>query len=557
MSASSKKKLRKELETARMTERQEKERKEAKKTKAQTAIFVIIMAAVLLTAVVVMIFNNVKSSGYFTKNTIAATTGEHELNTVEMSYFFNDAISSQYGKWAEEYGDYLSFYTSMWGLDLSKPLDEQKYDDEKTWSDFFVEQAMNAAKETYALYDKAMAEGLTLTEEQEKDVEATISEAAMYGSLYGYSNLSDYLVAMYGYGSSEASYREYQRVNAIAAAYYAAHADSLEYTADDVKAHNDKNPAAYNSYSFNAYCVYVEDYLSGGTTGEDNKVTYSDEEKEAARTAAEKVANDLAAAKTVIELDKMIGELEINKDKTVASDPYVDSMYTSLPASFQTWMTAEGRKIGDTGVIADRVIAEHEHEEGEEHSEDEGEITGYYVVIFNGVKFNNEPLANVRHLLVSFEGGTYDSETGKTTYSDENKAAAKAEAEKYLNEWKEGEATEATFIELVKKYTDDEASKENGGLYEDITPVSNYVPNFLNWAIDPDRKAGNVEIVETEYGYHIMYYVADDELTYREYMIRNDLKEADMEEWYKGIIDPVTITEGKLTYLPLDRSITG
>lgn len=557
MSASSKKKLRKELEAVRMTERQEKERKEEKKAKLYTTIFAVVMVAIVLIVAAAMIFNHFKSSGYFTKNTIAAVTGEHEINNVEMSYFFNDAIETQYNQWTEDYGNYLSLYTSMWGLDLTKPLDDQKYSDDMTWADFFVEQAMGAAKETYALYDQATAEGFTLTEEQEKEIETIMSNVSMYASIYAGGDLDAYLVALYGYGANEASYREYQRVSKIASAYYNAKADSLEYTADAIKAHNDKNPAAYNSYSFNAYFVYADDYLSGGTTAEDGTVTYSDEEKEAARAAAEATANELAKATTVIELDQKIAALEINKDKTVSSDAYKDRLYSSLPTSFQEWMTAEGRKIGDITVIADReAVEEHEHEEGEEHSEEEGEILGYYVVIFNGVKFNNEPLANVRHLLVSFEGGTYDSTTGTTTYSDEEKAAAKETAEKYLNEWKEGEATEATFIDLVKKYTDDEASAETGGLYEEITPASNYVENFLNWAIDPDRKAGNVEIVETEYGYHIMYYSSDDELTYRQYMIRNDLKAADMEEWYGSIVDPATITEKDYSYLMLNRSIT-
>ncbi len=556
MSASSKKKLRKEQEAALLTERQQQEQKEAKKLKAYSITFIAIMLVVVLTAVTVMSINGIKSSGIIHKNTISAVTGEHELNTVEMGYFFGDVISNQYAEWSEEYGDYVSFYTSMWGLDLTKPLNDQKYDENMSWADFFVEQAMNTAKDTYALYDKAMAEGLTLTEEQEKKIETTMSQVSMYASLYGYSNLSDYLVAMYGYGSSEASFREYQRVNEIASAYYNAHADSLEYTADDVKAHSDKNPAAYNSYSFNAYYVTVSDYLTGGTTDDSGKTTYSDEEKEAARAAAEKVATDLTAATSVIELDKLVAALEINKDKeNVASDAYVDSLYSNLPESFQTWLSAEGRKIGDTGVIADRVLPEdHEHEEGEEHSEEEGEINGYLAVIFNGVKFNNEPLANVRHLLVAFENGTTDSETGTTTYSDESKAAAKAEAEKYLNEWKSGETTEEAFIELVKKYSDD-SSKEEGGLFEDITPASNYVTNFLNWSIDPNRKTGDVEIIETEYGYHIMYYVGDDEMTYREYMIRNDLKSAAMEEWYNGIVDPITITQKNISYLALDRSV--
>ena len=35
------------------------------------------------------------------------------------------------------------------------------------------------------------------------------------------------------------------------------------------------------------------------------------------------------------------------------------------------------------------------------------------------------------------------------------------------------------------------------------------VEAFENWVYDEDRKAGDVDIVETEYGQHIMYFVGD------------------------------------------------
>lgn len=552
MSASSKKKLRKEQNAALLTEKQQTEQKEAKKLKIYSTVFIVIMLAVVLTAVTVMSVNGIKSSGIIQKNTVSAVVGEHELNTVEMNYYFGDVISAQYDDWYSKYGENTSLFMNLQGLDLSKPLNTQSFDSNgKTWADHFVEEALTAAKETYALYDKAVADNFTLSEDDEKSFEGSISEATMYATLYyGFKNLDDYLVAVYGYGANEASYREYKRVSAVAAAYYAAHADSLEYSSDDVKTHNEKDPAAYNSYTFNAYYVEVGSYLTGGTTGEDGAVTYSDAEKEAARAAAEKVANDLKAATSVVELDKMIAALEVNKDEeNAASTPYVDSLCSSLPEDFQEWLSAEGRKENDITVLADRLLTE-------EGSDEEGEINGYYVVMYQSVDVNNEPLGNVRHLLVAFKDGDYDSQTGDTTYSEESKKAAKEKAEKLLAEWKAGAADEASFIELVKKNSDD-SSKEEGGLFEDITPASNYVPSFLNWSIDPNRKTGDVEIIESEYGYHIMYYVGDDEYTYREYMIRNDLLAADMEEWYQGIVEPVTITEKNTSHMTLDRAVTG
>ena len=41
-----------------------------------------------------------------------------------------------------------------------------------------------------------------------------------------------------------------------------------------------------------------------------------------------------------------------------------------------------------------------------------------------------------------------------------------------------------------------------------------------------------------------MYYVGDDELTYRDYMIKNDMTNEDITEWYEGVLEAVTVVEG-------------
>ena len=166
---------------------------------------------------------------------------------------------------------------------------------------------------------------------------------------------------------------------------------------------------------------------------------------------------------------------------------------------------------------------------------------GYYVFVYISRNDYLEPLANVRHLLVKFEGGTTSGST--TTYSAEEKAKAKREAAGYLMQYLTGEKTEESFIELVKAHSDD-SSASTGGLFEDITPDSNYVANFLNWAIDPDREAGDAEVIESQYGYHVMYYVGDDELTYRDYLINQDMRSEAMEEWHTSLVDAVKVTEG-------------
>lgn len=77
-----------------------------------------------------------------------------------------------------------------------------------------------------------------------------------------------------------------------------------------------------------------------------------------------------------------------------------------------------------------------------------------------------------------------------------------------MRQWQEGEATEESFAVLANTYSEDGGSNTTGGLYEEIHIDASYVPEFKNWAIDFTRKPGDVEIVQTTYGYHIMYFVS-------------------------------------------------
>lgn len=114
--------------------------------------------------------------------------------------------------------------------------------------------------------------------------------------------------------------------------------------------------------------------------------------------------------------------------------------------------------------------------------------------------------SDVRHILIMPKGGAED-ENGTVTYSDAEWQTCYEEAEKVLQEWKNGEATEESFAELTGKYTEDTGYSQNGGLYQGVNKHSNYVTAFRDWATDTGRQEGDAEIVRTEYGYHIMYYV--------------------------------------------------
>ena len=73
--------------------------------------------------------------------------------------------------------------------------------------------------------------------------------------------------------------------------------------------------------------------------------------------------------------------------------------------------------------------------------------------------------------------------------------------------------------------------------------------------MDDSRKAGDTGIVETEYGYHVMYYCGESALTYRDSMIKNDLVNADMEAWYEALLEAWPVTPGETKYLPMSMTL--
>ena len=104
---------------------------------------------------------------------------------------------------------------------------------------------------------------------------------------------------------------------------------------------------------------------------------------------------------------------------------------------------------------------------------------------------------------------------------------------------------------MVKEHSDD-SSASTGGLFENINPDSEYVPTFLNWSIEDSRKAGDYGLIGSPYGWHLMFYVGDTEMTYRDHMITEELKTADIEEWYNGAVDAVVAETKDLSKLELD-----
>lgn len=536
MSASKKKKLRSE-NTAKLTERQIAEQKEAKKLKLYSIIFAVVLVAMVVAAIAVGVNRSIEASGVHEKNTVAATVGEHQISNAELSYYYIDYVNN----YANTYGSYLSLF----GIDPSVALDKQVIDEEtgETWADNFISEAASSVQAIYALADAAEAEGFTLPQEEQDQVDIMSNNLDSYASIYGYSNTDAFLKAQYGNGASKEGYMEYYQRNLLASAYQTYHQESLTYTAEQIREADSQDPAKYSSYSYAQYHIPVTKYLTGGTTDESGNTTYTAEEREAAIAAAKIAIAPLTDSEinTVDALNEAIAAMEINAGAEASSTVYTDQASTGINSYLTGWVTAENREPGDVTCIEIPGTVK------DENGEDLETITAFYVVLFTGKNDNEVELVNVRHILVSFEGDAQED----GTYSEEVKEAARASAEEILNEWKSGDATEDSFAALANEKSADTGSNTNGGLYEDVYP-GQMVTAFNDWCFDSARKSGDTGIVETTYGYHVMYYVGTTGQTYRDYQIVNELISSDMEAWSQELLESYTVTMGDTSYMRKD-----
>lgn len=548
MSSSKKKQLRNEQ---RMTERQTAAEKEAKQLKLYTLTFWVVIGLVLAIFVTAVSINPVKNIVY--KNTDSIQVGDHTLSSVEANYFYIDAVNA----YVNQNSSYISLI-----INVSKPLNEQVTDKEtgRTWADTFLDLAKENMKSTYAVYDEAVKNNFQLDEAEQKSIDSLMSNLKIYSSLSGYKNVDAYLRAVYGSGATAESYRNYYTICTIADAYYAEYNDSLEYTAENLRAYESGSAFKYNSYDYATYYLNITNFCIGGTKDDKGNVTYSDEEKAAGILAAEKVANELAAGnyETLEDFDAAIKALEVNKDnENAASVKNVDKLYSGISTLFRDWIVGkvEAENEGDEPTYVERQVGELTVIPYTTGSGDSEVVNGYYVVRFGGVNDNNYALKNVRHILVSFEGGTKDS-NGNVTYSDAEKATAKAAAEKLLQQWKAGDMTEDSFAELAKNNSTDPGSKSNGGLYEDVYP-GQMVTAFNDWCFDSERKVGDTGLVETEYGYHVMFFVGDSETLYRDFMIENALRSSDLQEWHDALAEAIKLEVLTDKHIQLDLVLGG
>lgn len=390
------------------------------------------------------------------------------------------------------------------GYDSTKSPMEQEYVgeldgyDNPTWADAFKENALSYIR-TYVSYSNlAKKDGITLTDEQKKSIDDQISSWKETAESNDYS-LNRFLAKQYGAGVNEKLVREILEEQCLAQNYASKKQESLQdsITSKQIKDELKNNLKDYATFDISAFEVKADvEKLSDDATEEQINAAQK-KAKDAAKDKADKLLKSVRNTETALNAAKSIDENA--SDSTVnLKGTTAGNVTTSFGDKVSNWVFESNRKAGDKAVIEND--------------------SGYVVVYLSSLpKTDDVKGVNVRHILVAFP--TDDSGNTKTL-TDEEKKTYYDNAKKILDEYRKTPTVEK-FTELSSKSNEDPGSKDNGGLYENVYPGT-MVTEFNDWIFDSARKPGDTDIVETDYGYHVMLFVGSNNLTKSE----NDAKTA-------------------------------
>lgn len=370
----------------------------------------------------------------------------------EMAYLYNYVYSQS--------ASYLSYL----GVDTTKSLKDQEYMDGTSWFDYMMEQAVSYAKDFLIFSETAKDRGIELDEADMNQIQEELDAVLKSAKEAGFDTVEEFFNDTFGASMTSDEYKSFLEKSTLAYKVYSDIEKSYAFTNDQIQEHYTNNQ---NEFNYINYLVYsFAENADKGITAE----------------AAEKSADELAAV-TSAEAYKAYVENYING---INEDGALDVEAEMTKIEVNDMFYTQGDEISEWGFAADAAVNQTLVTRNTENHV-------YTVYLLTKLPYRHEAATvNVRHILV----------TADTYGSDEE---AKAFAEKVLDEWKTGDATAVSFGELAKQYTEDQGSKATGGLYENVAE-GDMVQTFNDWIFDPSRVVGDTGIVQTDYGYHIMYF---------------------------------------------------
>ena len=476
--------------------RKEEKEKEKKEERISTAIGIVV-----LVALVCLVASFPIRTYLATHETYVVVNGE-AVNKVEFDYQYNLTKNN----YITQYGSYLTYF----GLDTSKDLSTQMYSDTLTWQDYFEQNAVESLKQNKALMAEAKAAGFTYdTTDEYNTFKETIKTSAASAGI----SEKEYVRSIYGGYATMSRIEQYVKNDMVMNAYYEKLQEDNAPSDDEIQSYYEENKATYDSVDYRLTTIEAELPTEPTELADPVEATTAPD-ADTDGTATTDTTQDTAYQPSDAEIAKAMEDAKVLADdaeKTVAKDgeAHESEKKSSVNYLISDWLFDDARKAGDTTVITN----DNSH--------------CYYAVAFEKRYLDETPSADVRVIIPT------EDKTG----------------EEILEEWKNGVATEDSFAELCKKYTQDTSAVENGGLFEQVTKTG-MTEELSNWIFDNSRQAGDTVAITVSDTTYVLYYIGQDQPEWK-INIKNTLVSDTMSQHMQDITADVTVEDpkGKLNYL--------
>ena len=452
------------------------------KEKRKSLLIAVCAIAAALLVVGLAVYNGLYTSGAVQRGKVAARSENYTVDGMMFAYFYN----SQY----QNYASAFSYLGVQQGVSL-KNQDCPYMTNGGSWFDYLVSLTRDYVINMLSLCEIGRDNGNELTAEDREEIKTQIGALEDNAKSAGYG-LNEFLRLMTGNAVKKKDVEKCLELTMLAQKAYKQVMDGFSYTDDQLKAYVDENPTAFMGVDLYSHTFTAADFRV--YDGDGNPTSTSSEEAEAAKKAADELASAAdgsafeSTLRSILNGTAMAAE---DIDAAVADAKQTHVLTAGLASEVSEW--ANNAVTGDATVI----------------SSDTDDAYTTYLLAKSGY-LDETRARNVRHILFL-----------NTTYEDSSKA------DEVYAEWEASGFSEDKFIELCNQYSEDPGSNEVGGLYENVTPGA-MIDEFDSWLFDESRKPGDHALVESaQYGWHIMYYVGESDLTVWKSKAEDSLKNDD------------------------------
>lgn len=452
-----------------------------------SAVSAVLAALLIFFGVRFFAFPN--SSERMNPGNVALTVGDTKVSVGMYNLYYNMVVNN-YKQYATQ-----GFIDIDFSKDLSEQFTVDENDNEISWEEVFKLDTIMQLQYVMAYYEPAAEAGITLSDEQKETIESNIESIKQAASESG-SKFSKFIEANYGKYCGVETLRKFFEQRALYENYYNQMNLNISLPFTDIEKYYEQNKDNYVTFAL----------LETQFSLDDSDLKALEDVKAKAQEYCDRI-NSLDDLKNLIpELCSSLAEQAAAQGYFSDKDSALKSMADKAVITYNTDVLESnyGKDIVDWFKSPDRADGDTTYFINEDYS---------LITIFlntSEAKPDETELYSVRHILIS----PSDDPSAAESATEEEWNAAYDEAEKIVEKYNSGEKTELSFSELAEEYSDDtnSISKGQSGNYGGIiakTSLGVMVPEFEGWATDDAREYGDVGIVKSQFGYHIMYFVYD------------------------------------------------